>query len=397
MARIPLIVLRPVAFGALALASVFVTPMLRAESDTEGLRAVIVDDRLREREVRVLAIEPGALLLTDESGEEWRREIRGLIAVLPARGEKDNTRPPHGSGVIELADGQRFPGSLIPTASEGETARWLHRALGELTFSLEDISTARFGAVSVGTTGSQQRNDSLRVEDELVLVNGDILRGFLVGLGDPMIFETGGNESEILPERIGEIRLANDKQPAEGVYIWLGDGTIARADSIMTDGSRERLEFTLENGQRATYLIGALRGIAFDASRLVPLATLTPSVQSPTGERISADPIRYVASSYDDQDLGRSTLGLATIEFPGPMEVRYELPHSAVRIGGTFELDESTLPWGDCIVRIELDGRVLFEQRLHAEQLSVPFTLTAVGRELVIRIDPGNQIGRAHV
>ena len=67
----------------------------------------------------------------------------------------------------------------------------------------------------------------------------------------------------------------------------------------------------------------------------------------------------------------------------------YELPEDAARFGGTFELDENTAPWGDCVVSIELDGREIFSQRLHENRRTAPFSVTAQGRELTVRVDPG--------
>lgn len=355
------------------------------DSDGPGVRALIVDERLREREAYVVAIEPGALLLTDGDGREWRSEIRGLIAVLPSiDGETQAVRSD--GAVLELTDGQRFPGAILPTSSDGETVRWVHPALGELVFPLDRID----GAHPIGEGERVRDADGARIEDEITLANGDVLRGFLAGFGDPIVFETDGRETSIPADRVESMRLANERVRPEGVYLWLSDGTIARATDIVTGAGRDRMTFTIDSGQSAEYRVESLRGISFDSSRLVPLASLTPSAQSPTGGRIHAEPIDYRASSYDDSDLGRATLGLATIDFPGPMEVRYELPERAARFGGTFTLDRTTAPWGDCVVEIELDGRVLFSQRLHSEGPKAPFTVTASGRELVVRIDPGN-------
>jgi len=375
--------------AATSLALALLTPGFAENADPQspGLRALIVDERLREREVILLAIEPDSLLLSDERGDEYRRDIRGIIAVLPAPSGKDNAVPASGSGVLELTDGQRFPGTLLPTSPDGDEVRWVHDAIGEIAFSLEVILGARLSADRGASFSARQA--ASRINDELHLANGDLLKGFLAGLGDPIMFETDGQITAIPAGRVSALTLANDRDAPEGVYLWLGDGTIVRTDELATDPSRERLEFTLKGGQRAVYRVSALRGIAFDSARLLPLATLSPTHQAPTGNRLHADPIRYTASSYDDQDLGRSTLGLANIEFPGPMEVTYALPENSMRIGGTFTLDESSLPWGDCIVTIELDGRELFTKRLFAENLNANFSLTAEGDELTIRIDPG--------
>lgn len=374
---------------SLALVALICLPVSKSfadDSSRAGVRALIVDERLREREAYILAIEPGALLLADGSGGEYRREIRGVIAVLPET-DADRGAVPSAGDVLELTDGQRFPGTLLPTSSDGQTVRWVHNTLGDLSFPLERVDSAH--PIGLGESLAPRPEDSVRIEDSITLANGDVLRGFLAGLGDPIVFETDGNTANIPADRVISMRLATERVEPEGVYVWLSDGTIAKATEFITDPSRERVEFTIESGQSAAYRVGAVRGISFDTARLVPLATLTPIEQTPTGERLFAEPIRYAASSYDDADLGRATLGLATIEMPGPMAVTYELPENATRFGGTFELDTNTAPWGDCVVSIVLDGREIFSQRLHENQRLAPFSVTAQGRELTVRVDPG--------
>jgi hypothetical protein len=170
--------------------------------------------------------------------------------------------------------------------------------------------------------------------------------------------------------------------------VWLDDGTIAAIRALSSRGE-DRVLITLPEGQSAEYELDALRGIAFNAARIIPLSTLTPTSQAPVGDRLHAEP---VARMHHPNDLGVGaavTFGAWDLELPGPMSVTYQLPEGVQRLALTAALADDTAPWGDCELVFADESRELVRIHLSQSQPSAPVNVTVTAGTLTITLEPG--------
>jgi hypothetical protein len=190
---------------------------------------------------------------------------------------------------------------------------------------------------------------------------------------------------------------------------WLGDGSVVHASSISTTDGEVTL--TPGGGPRSRSIAGGdaagwteaddegreplpLRdvvAVAFDASRLAPLAGLEPAAQRALGERRWTEPVQRRAP-------GTAVLGAADIVLPGPMRVEWDLPRGAVRLAGEVELTPDLWAWGDCefvvsLVTAGAGGREteLLRERVNAERARVTIntSIEGDGARLRLTLDPG--------
>ncbi|MCA9309646.1 MAG: hypothetical protein KDA21_00435, partial [Phycisphaerales bacterium] len=262
------------------------------------LSAMLIDETLTPRKVTLVGFDGNQVIFLDQQGLERRigqDRLTALVAIEASTDLRDGlgaaahrafdgfeTAPDPSasaaSGLVRLVDGRRFPGESEPSPSFEETVIWHHQRFGELRIPLDAIS-ALMQAGWQGWHDAATDHDT-PVEDELYLLNGDVLRGFLVGLSDPVEFETGDDIVELETGRIGGIRLANAPETISGMVVWLNDGTVATLDRIASRQDRN-LVLTLPEGQAGVYEVSEVRGLAFDAARIRPLAALTPDSQEP--------------------------------------------------------------------------------------------------------------------
>jgi hypothetical protein len=338
-------------------------------------------------EVRlVVGWDAESIVVLDEAGTARRRARAGVIALVsPSAGtarswpEPDPDTLAGGTAVvIELTDGP-WDSTEIEAAAEaaasalgdGEAVGVLPLSGGPLPVSLERIGrivldpwargAARPGAWTPG------------VEDELILVNGDSVRGFLVDIEDGVVFDAGGGERAFPVERVAEIRLGNPSSAYSGTRLWLASGEIRNGAGDAGDGlvpASEVLAAWLESVERTPLAEAEL--VSFEAGG---------------GRRWAATP--------RSGSVWATPLGVPDIAFDGPVRAAWDVPAHAgafsavARLGGS--LDEPSGrpgPWADAeiAVLLETDGAT-------ATLLSVP--LTRLAPEAVIACDlPGSGVRR---
>ncbi|MCA9293582.1 MAG: NPCBM/NEW2 domain-containing protein [Phycisphaerales bacterium] len=377
--------------------------------DSSGAEAILIDDELRGRSVRLAGIDGASILIVDESGRMMRANADSALALIALQGPVDITQgigatlppayePPEladqlaraaasaEAGFIETATGERLPGQLAATGGGADVLSWEHPSFGRIDLALDQVMRVVMpgmrAAASMALTGEPEH-------DELVLANGDVLTGFLVTLGPRTSIETDAGVVEIDAERVAATVLSNPVQPRLGLVVWLDDGTVTSASQIdaVRDGD---VRITREGGVSAEYRPLSLRAIAFEASRLVPLSTLEPVEQVTLGERPTTTPVR-IRPHPDDFLLGDvALLGAEDVELPSPMRVVYALPADAKRFAGTAALDPNSAPWGDCEFVVAVDGQELLRRRLHEADAFASFNIdVAGGRRLEVRVEPG--------
>jgi hypothetical protein len=113
----------------------------------------------------------------------------------------------------------------------------------------------------------------------------------------------------------------------------------------------------------------------------VPLASLTPT-------RIEGPVTRYVMPKPWLLDAD-AALGLSSIEYSGPLIVRYALPAGCERFVAEAELPRDARAWGDCELIVRSDDEEVFRARLNGAAPSATVNVPLKGRELTIEVTTG--------
>jgi hypothetical protein len=331
-------------------------------------------------------------------------------------------------GLLELANGQRLPGSFRST-SEGMF--WDHRWIGSIPIATEEIASIRLR----GARTPARRTDG----DTILFTNGDQGVGFIESLGNDVLFEpseadpqapsdgtgaaadpsggvattdavAGGRKISI--DRLAAIAFAQTDSPTlAGMRLWVVDGSLV-GGSALTFDSKDGWGFTLTDpvlskvrANRTTDNAAAnpIAGL-FAHDGLQPVALLgKPAVSLPSGQfRFGlSDAVRVAPAD-------RALLGLAAIELTGPIVARFTVPPSTTsgeKISPTIFSCELSLRQPAPIdarvdVEITLGGARSERITLDSSSRRVPVVLSAdldpassSGRELVITVtDGGNGI-----
>lgn len=365
----------------------------------DNAERILLDLDLRPQRVTLTALDSQSVSFTDESGRARRTPTGALVALLPVEDPRPSLMPRLGAppvpgldtraytGLLVLTDGQRFPGQRA-AADGAETLVWRHPRLGRVAFPLDAIASVVLdeNALSKSPIGASAAA-APDTRDAVLLSNGDLITGFLLSLGEPVSVETDAGPVAIPSERVVAVRTANPASPMRGQFVWLDDGTVASVASIEPEGEGA-VAIRLAESQSARYAIGAVEAVAFDASRIVPLASLTPRSQAPEGDRADFRPIPGAGSAFAP-DADTAPLRARDIELPGPMTVTWALPADARRFAARAVLPGASRPWGDCEFVVRIDGVEALRERLSEERPSIEFALPAAGRELSITVEPG--------
>ena len=378
--------------------------------DTEsGTEAILIDDELRGRAVRLAGIDGASILIVDEAGRMMRANAESALALIAVQGPIDITQgigaalplayePPElaeriaravkraDQGVLTTTDGERLPGQLASTGGGADTLSWEHPSFGRIDVALDQVMRVLLPGMRAVSSGSSRTGSD---HDELVLANGDVLTGFLLTLGPRTSIETDAGIVEIDSERVAATVLSNPAQPRIGLVVWLDDGSVTKAAQLNEQQSGD-IAITRPSGESASYRPLSLRAIAFEASRLVPLSSLDPVEQVTLGERPAMTPVRIVPHP-DDFLLGDvALLDAQDVELPSPMRVVYDLPVGTRRFAGTAAIDPNSAPWGDCEFVIIVDGQEQVRRRLREADPFASFNVDLTGAQrLEVRVEAG--------
>lgn len=253
------------------------------------------------------------------------------------------------AGTVVFADGQLLPGTL---RSDSRPPRWEHRWIGAIPLKTDAISEIRLSA--------SQRAPSRPDSDAVLLLNGDIVFGFIDSIGDEVVVEMSGESATVAepPSKTAEAKDATqppqqssaqrriqidrvaamtfaalDQPSVDGSLLWTADGTIVRARDIGFD-PEVGWRFTLADQNLApqgepksvTSAVAKPTALLLDDAALTPLAACGAPEHRPSegSYRYQARPETRIEPS--DQSL----LGLGSIEFDGPCNASFRLPSALV-------------------------------------------------------------------
>lgn len=323
---------------------------------------------------------------------------------------------------LRLVDGQRYRGRFVGIDAVGRF-ELDHPQLGRLRAGLDTLASVRFAAPpnqmrqtpAPGFAG--QRLDDRMTEDEVMLVNGDRLVGFVLGVeARAIVLDTGVDTQPLTValDRVAGLRLANTtSNPRDGVstsHLVLRDATrVAVTDLVL---AAETITAKLAATERPIELsMAVVERIAVHgaAGRLVslfdqPMRVVEPAevfglVWSPRlgamsdPEAPSRDHPRHPQPPQPPKkDADRQHQPLA-LHLHAPTVVRFELPAGTVRLRATLALDLPTAEAGrelaDLSVTIEQDGRALGRWSIHAAHARAVINMPIAAGPCAIRVEMG--------
>jgi len=388
-------------------------------------RAVLIDRALKTIPGSIVSLNAraggaGEVDFIDDAGKRSTISLATLLAIAPPsfipgpESLPDEPGDPD-AGVLELADGQRFVGTLMDPpgpAGAGTTkerpALLRHNRLGVISTPLDAV--ARYLAPGVTPPASLSTSS-----DTVIISTGDRLEGLVDVLGptvtispSPQRSGPAGGQAEPRPEPVSApglvfAKLSNPPVAPEGLRVWLADGTVVASSALSLQSSAVSITTGPADAPSTTQLLaGEFRGLVPDAARLLPLAALAPASVRVDPSRPFGDPPRI-----DDEHSRVAPLSAPDVLLPGPMSVEWALPAGVSGVLGTARLDTGCSVWGDCRVVVELvsesgglaapNARVaqLAAGRLAGTEPSLSIRATfdpvAAGARLRVTVSPGNR------
>lgn len=383
----------------------------------------VLTDDLRLQAADLVEIDGASVLLRGPDGRSFRVVLDTVLAI-GAKSAATGGLPDLPLAVmanastgaerlfVELTDSQRIVLDILP-GDDPEVLTGTALGLGPARIPLERVTRiARAGAPWRATVPT---------EDLVLLLNGDRLSGFVLGVGGVgravgVEIETASGAIASVPlDRVAEIRLANPPAAPDARTLFVTDdlGITLAASTLTAIGSGEfRLTTSpvglgVDSGgeEAITYerprarllglrsIGGSLTGGPSGGSSgrsVLALGTVSPASVTPTGDRRWTPPPEAPGDTSPVMALGDVTM-------PAPAEAVYFLGRgvNASRVACTVRA-MAPGAWTDCVARVEAelaDGArvVLGEHRLTQENpgAEINAELPAGTRAIVLVVDPG--------
>lgn len=434
-ARFPL---APLALSLALLSPTFAgTPAATLAVPPPGLPRILLDRELRAQRILLLAVDSTSIRFVDSTGlqrEEPASKYSAIFIDAPVSaaqglpepetpfGDVPGIRPWDASssvpepGLLTLSDGSRYIGVPVPTnrqaasKQEDDTVLWQHPQLGLLRFQLDDVRQIQLAKPSLPATGRTAADSPAagtsaagsaaprQTDDQLLLMNGDVLSGFLESLADPLLFNVDGKATSIPLDRVASISIPGPSAPASGPRLWLSDSSIVRLTRLESPGDlivglvpADAAPADASLPLRPVEIpLASVAAIAFDAASIIPLS----------GIELDPSNVPDASSPPSASDPGALPLGIGDLEWNSPGLWSWTLPPGATRFAATIQMPPGSWEWGSCAVAVEIlpTGAVLdpkpaagqvLNWRTPTIDINLPIPASTTGQRLVLRIEPG--------
>ncbi len=371
--------------------------------------AIFIGQDLKPTRVRLHAAGNGQVFYSLPDDNSLRdASLSAFPRILFPKPETDDpgvTSVDPRAGLITLVDGRRVAGRLV-AGGDDESVAWEHRALGKMTFSLDDVRAIRLPVSAENAKPLQATNDAPAATDQLVLANGDRLGGFIVAIraSGVEIQPDGQDDAITLPlDRVARITLANpapdDDAPNVDNTVWLRDGSRVRFGVVEVEGQSVLLSNVLIRAGGPTKPIRVpietvrridvgLGGAHIDdvivgraLRRIIDLTDLPRKVTA--GGLVFGVPMPPTVESAGDTALAATNLRLHA-----PVTVQLDLPEGASRLAFVAELDTSNASahdWADLDLTVRVDGTAVAQAKINGDSPRTRLNVKAGRRvELVV-------------
>lgn len=377
---------RPRAAARRGVARLVAAAVALASVPAAAAQTLLLTDDLALEPVRVDGLRDGVLTVRAAGGEATRTvDLAEVLALVIDDGERPPIRP---RSLLALAGGQRLPG--YPAADSEEAAdrlQWRHPWLGRVSVPIERVREIRLEAADDLPAGDRVPLDVDEAADRVVLVNGDVLSGFLLALGGEVEVETsvaGGppRVSSVPIDRVARVVVRSETPPRAGARAWFREGTVIDVDSVLMDeGGTVVLGVPLDRADAKPIAVDLndLAGLAFARERWLALGDLEPA-------EVSGPPTRWRVPEPVERR-PQAALGLGAIELWGPMEVRWTMPETGMRFATELELPADARPWADLECVVLSGGEEVFRTALDDARPRASVRVELPGADLTVRIE----------
>ena len=352
---------------------------------------VLLDDGTR-RNIELMNVADGLEAFMASGGNEASSELSGVVAAIAADGDviaspAKRIRPFLDQGMVFLTDGRRLPGTAValPASdddSDADFLPWVHPWLNDVRVPLDEIEYVFFRIADA--PGLIELDEA----DRVVLLNGDVVDGFLVGLNGAVEIEVNDGETRIISipfDRVAGIRLVNERVSPSGPRAWFERGTVIDVTMFaLRESGKVAIKSSLKSNQREMRSmpeVDELIGFVPDVARMLPLIDLDPVGQSPIGHRL------FVPEPVDRMPM--AVLNLGAIELRGPQTVTWRLPADTTRFVAEAVLPDSEREWGDFVLVVNDGDEEVLRERIFGDRPSVKLNLPLSTRDLAISIESG--------
>ena len=303
-----------------------------------------------------------------------RKECLALLRPEP----RPATRTP---GQLLLRDGQIFIGHPSPSSSR-DAIHWTHPWIGLLQVPIDQVDMMRLDTAPVVPSDEGY--------DQVVLRNGDVLRGFVTSVDDGVEIEveraTGTETTRVPWPRVSSLDLFGTRVPPVFPRAWFMDGTIASfkeidlgQDSWLIFSPHEHVVGE-ESNEPEPQPMREVHSIATGGDFIEPL-----QIDFPTNPGINTPPTRSHTPFPRATD-PTAVLGLTPIEISGPISCSWAIPEDAVRFRTRVFLPASMQRWGNLQLTVSVDGEALDSTHLSANNSTKEIDIPVSGKMLTIRL-----------
>lgn len=340
---------------------------------------------LRRQLVRIQRLEHGVLSFFDET-RQLRVEPAQKFAqlLIESRGTDPLPEGPEVCAVV-LNDGQWVVGRWVGVHDDGEVLYLQHPALGPVAVNLEDVS--RFWPNrSVDDDFMAEGPFERIVSDRVVLLNGDVLEGFVAAIESHHVkVESTAQDGvlEIALDRTRLIRLASvlESPRPDMDVVYLADGSRWHVADLLIGSDRIFITPALcESGEAVGIELSRVLRIdlARHGVRLVDLTSLSRKVVAGGSAFGISVPPRVQG---------------ADLWMHAPLQIEFDLPLGADRFAAELALEmvdgknSGDRAWADVIVNLVVDGKNVGRFHLDGESTNVHINVPITGRVMTVELD----------
>ena len=336
---------------------------------------MIITEEDQPQPVQLLSIQNGGIdVLDPDSGHQTHPTSTCLALTRP--GPRSNNSE---FSYIQLKDGQVFFGRPGDTSTPDNIVL-NHQWFGEMHIPVDRVHTIMFNKSDV------KPEPDVDGFDQVVLLNGDELSGFVSALSDPLLVEVDlGGETEMVRvpwSRIASIRLFGDLESPTFPMLWLEDGTIVTLRDVVVDDDW-RLEsnshnFSVAEGHGfagdssgdndehpgggknvASPTISDIHAIVFSDRSIHALgAEDQPTIHKPDMRITDPGPFSLDTSAI---------LGLSPLSVSGPTSMSWAIPEGVDTFRATARLTKSMMAWGNLDIEVSINGKSITRVHMDAD------------------------------